>query len=125
LRIVFGEFSKKLYFKFTTDEKGLWLWSDENHKLFFSEEVLSVEKNELEKAVAIFPNPAKNSLNIEIKSTSIPISNVLILDFQGRIIIQKIADFNKVDISKLATGIYFVKIMSNNNSSITEKLVKK
>lgn len=66
--------AEKVNYQFTTDEKGLWLWSDENHKLFFSEEVLSVEENELQKAISIYPNPAKKEFFIELKNNSFNIT---------------------------------------------------
>ena len=113
----------KVYFEFTTDQKGLWLWSEENHKLFFFETTLSIKENELEKAIAIYPNPSKEFVTINVISNTIEISNVSILDFQGRIIIEKRANFNKINISKLAKGIYFLKLKTDNNLSITKKLI--
>jgi len=116
--------AKKIYFEFTTDQKGLWLWSDENHKLFFSEKVLSVEENQLEKVISIYPNPSKEFVNIDVKSNSIEIYEVSIIDFQGRIICNNLNDFKTIDISKLSKGIYFVKVVSKNKTSITKKIIK-
>lgn len=115
--------AKKVYYEITEDEKGLWLWSEENHKLFFSETTLSIKENELEKAITIYPNPSKEFVTIDVNSNTIEISNVSILDFQGRIIIEKRANFNKINISKLAKGIYFLKLKTDNNLSITKKLI--
>ena len=115
--------AKKVYYEITEDEKGLWLWSEENHKLFFSEKTLSIKENELEKAIAIYPNPSKEFVTINVISNTIEISNVSILDFQGRIIIEKRANFNKINISKLAKGIYFLKLKTDNNLSITKNLI--
>lgn len=115
--------AKKVYYQIKDDENGLWLWSDENHKLFFSEKVLSIEENELEKAVNIFPSPAKDKIYIELKSTLIKITDISILDFQGRIILKKTSDFNNFNISKLARGIYFINVKTENNSSILKKII--
>jgi len=91
--------------------------------IFFSEKVLSIEENELEKAVNIFPSPAKDKIYIELKSTLIKITDISILDFQGRIILKKTSDFNNFNISKLARGIYFINVKTENNSSILKKII--
>ena len=51
--------------------------------------MLSVEENELEKVVNIYPNPSKGIVNIDVESTSIEILEVSIFDIQGREIIKK------------------------------------
>lgn len=114
----------KLYYKLTEDQKGLWLWSDEKHKLFFSEKVLSVEENQLEKAISIFPNPTKDLITIDVKSDTIKIEEIIILDYQGKQILKMEVNFNKIIISKLAKGVYFLKLKSENNLSITKKIIK-
>ncbi|MFK8060548.1 MAG: T9SS type A sorting domain-containing protein [Polaribacter sp.] len=116
--------TSKVNYEITEDKKGLWLWSDENHKLFFSQKVLSVAENEFEKAIDIFPNPTSEIVNIKVKSNTVKISEIIIFDNQGREILKKLNNFETIDISKLASGIYFLKIKSTTQTSITRKLVK-
>lgn len=114
----------KVFFKFTEDKKGLWLWIDENHKLYFTKQVLSIEENQLEKAISIYPNPTNNYINIDVKQANIKLSQVSIIDFQGKEIIKKSSNFESIDISKLAKGIYFLKIRNDANLLIIKKFIK-
>ncbi len=79
-------------------------------------------QEELISSVKIFPNPVKNStiyfntnINLDIK----------IYDILGKLVISKPITNNNdyVDISNINKGIYLVKI-SNNNQSITKKLIR-
>lgn len=116
--------AEKVNYQITENQKGLWLWVDETHQLFFSEKVLSVEENELEKVVNIYPNPSKGIVNIDVESTSIEILEVSIFDIQGREIIKKINNLKAIDISKVSSGVYFLKVKSSNNTSIIKKILK-
>ena len=58
-----------------------------------------------EEAIAIFPNPATDALNI----TGISTGNVLIYDLSGRVVLESAVD-NTVDVSALTSGMYLVKI---------------
>ncbi len=115
--------AKKTHYQITQDKKGFWLWTDESHKLYFTRKVLSVKENVLKEAVVISPNPA-NTI-IHINSNSVELSEVSILDFQGRIILHKKTNLNSIDISKLSSGVYFIKLKSNNNEYLSKKIVKK
>jgi hypothetical protein len=116
--------AKNVQYQITDDEKGLWLWSDEDFKLFFLLEVLSVEKNELEKSVVIYPNPTENYIRIQLKN-NIQISEILILDFQGKEIMKSKIDSREIDISSLAAGPYFVKLKIRDELFVVKKIVKK
>ncbi|WP_445749059.1 S8 family serine peptidase [Polaribacter sp.] len=116
--------AKKVNFQFSEDQTVLTLWSDENHKLVFEQKVLSLEENILEKAIVLYPNPSKEFINLDVKSTNIQLSEVSIFDKQGRIILNQIADLKRIDISSLSSGVYFLKIKNQNNISITKKIIK-
>lgn len=68
--------------------------------------------------VKIYPNPAKNVLNI---STEKPIHSVEIYDFLGRLI--KTETKNNINVSRLEKGNYLLKIKTNNQELI-EKFIK-
>ncbi len=92
--------------------------------LMFEEEVvLDTDDNNL-KRIAVFPNPAKNILNIVSPQT--PIADVEVYDVRGRVV-NRIAvkgeGSYQMDISALETAMYFVKIHTE-NGSITKRIVK-
>ncbi|MRT17698.1 choice-of-anchor B family protein [Vitellibacter sp. q18] len=81
--------------------------------------LLGIEDQQIS-GFAMFPNPAKNEVTIDSKSE--PINSVEIVNTLG----QKVLDLNfeaglskNIDISKLQTGLYFVKI----NASTTKRLL--
>jgi hypothetical protein len=77
-------------------------------------------KNELLQTVLLRPNPARD--RIKITNYELRITNVEIFDVMGR---RQMADnVVEVDVSHLASGIYFVRIYKENNSFETLKLVK-
>ena len=68
--------------------------------------------------VGIFPNPATNILNIETKENilSINIYNTL-----GQMVLENVA--NKIDISSLTAGTYFIKITTE-TGTVNKKFIK-
>ena len=72
--------------------------------------------------VAIYPNPVKDVLNIDLKTNQ---GEVKIFDLSGKVI--KTASVNKsgsVDVSKLSKGLYIVEITMNGTSKVTKKIIK-
>jgi len=77
--------------------------------------------------VKIYPNPAKDILNIELNSQN-DIFNLDISDINGKILQTHLIDTNpntnttkSLDVSELTTGIYFVK-MKGEKKIITHKI---
>jgi len=76
--------------------------------------------------VSIIPNPASDSLNVSINNNLI--STITILDLKGSVIISERNLFvseKTISINSLNSGIYIVKIISENGQSIIKKLVIK
>ncbi|RLD58530.1 MAG: hypothetical protein DRJ05_07885 [Bacteroidetes bacterium] len=76
-------------------------------------------------AFKIYPNPANSTLNVELPQNYNIENTVLeILDVNGRTILQKILTSvcMQLDISKLNSGLYFIKIR-NNKTVITKKVI--
>jgi hypothetical protein len=71
-------------------------------------------------STTIFPNPVKTSFEI---STAKAIDNVEVYNLEGKRINNVNQTVNKFDASALASGIYFVKIVSE-GSVITKKIIK-
>lgn len=84
------------------------------------DEVVSSSAN----VIKLFPNPVNDILSIN--TTSVSISNVEILDINGRII-KSIAIGNsfdaKINVSDLNAGVYMINIYSENNKT-TKKFIK-
>ncbi|RYM33583.1 T9SS type A sorting domain-containing protein [Brumimicrobium glaciale] len=90
---------------------GIW---NEVIAVFTSEhKTANVDKNNLE-TIKIYPNPVKNYLNLEIPFLKVS-ANIDILDNLGKSVLKsKISNQNsKLDLSKLNSGIYFMKIEIN------------
>ncbi len=65
----------------------------------------------------VFPNPFTESLNIELKSTLIPL-RVSVYDLTGKLVLEPNLTDNKVNLSPLKSGIYLLKIESENSFEI-------
>jgi len=90
--------------------------------------VLSVEDNEFNNSISIFPNPTNGT--VAIKSTqSIENASVAVYDVMGRILVNKIStntiDSNRINlnITSLSSGAYFLKI-TNNGRQATKRIIK-
>ena len=82
----------------------------------------SIFFNKSNLTIRIFPNPVINELTIyNIDKNSL----ISIYDLNGQLLIIKIAKSitEKIDVSSLASGIYFIKII-NENTINTSKLIK-
>lgn len=83
--------------------------------------ILSTEDIELQLAIRIFPNPAKDNVNITIANnieTRIEIYNIL----GERVFIRKINESMSINISSLKSGIYLFKCIQNDKIT-TKKLI--
>ena len=76
--------------------------------------------------VSLIPNPASDSLNIVINNTLI--STITVIDLKGSVILSESnlsVSEKSISIDSLRSGIYLVKISSENGQSIIKKLVIK
>ena len=83
----------------------------------FTTSIKTVSKNDMN----IYPNPVKDILTIE----NIENSKIMIYDISGKTVYLKQTNTNveKIDLSELNRGIYFITI-SNNDKVITKKIIK-
>lgn len=71
--------------------------------------------------IQLYPNPVSNYLTIDgLETKNQPIQ---ILDIAGQILLEKEINQNRIDLSQLAAGIYFLKIESNKKVEI-KKIIK-
>jgi Leucine-rich repeat (LRR) protein len=72
----------------------------------------------------VYPNPVNNILNIDVKNT-IEIESMAVYDVLGQLVIAvpNAKNISKIDVSKLTTGNYFLKMNTNKGTSST-KIIK-
>lgn len=92
---------------------------------FLIDGTLSNEAFELNKIV-IYPNPSKG--NFTIFSSNFPLDEVEVFDISGKVIVKKsnvmvTNNSAALDLSAIASGIYFVRITSNNQSTV-KRIIK-
>lgn len=81
---------------------------------------LSVNDEELENSISLFPNPTINSFNIKTNKT---IESIIIYDIQGKTVKSFDAEMDSYSIQDLNSGLYFVKIKSD-KVEIIKKIIK-
>lgn len=86
---------------------------------------LGVDEVTLSENVSIYPNPAKNNLNI-VTSSNFQLEFATIYDVRGRQVITKDLNtsnnLNTIDVNQLQAGVYFIKI-DLENISTTKKFI--
>jgi hypothetical protein len=82
-------------------------------------ENLSINDNSIN-MVTVYPNPTKGLLNVA--TNGLTIENISIINLQG-IVLKNIPHKNKIDVSELATGLYFIQL-SIDGKIITKKFIK-
>ena len=89
----------------------------------FGDEVLSA--TDFDKTnVRIYPNPANNTLNFST-ANNVKIDAAKIFDSTGKLIFieNNLAD-NRIDISNLSNGIYFISLQNDEKGIYTQKFIK-
>ncbi|WP_027136583.1 T9SS type A sorting domain-containing protein [Gaetbulibacter saemankumensis] len=89
-----------------------------------SNPLLSNSKFELNNNISLYPNPAQSEFTVTV-SNNTRVSNVSVYNALGSVVrnVNKITD-NTYDISKLSTGLYFVKVLGEDGSSNIKRLIK-
>ena len=82
---------------------------------FLHDGVTSYEKEDLH----VYPNPVKDMLNISLTD----VQNVEIYDLLGKMMFSEAHPDSRIDVSSLPQGVYFVKIITDNDY-YTEKFIK-
>lgn len=91
--------------------------------LIFDDLVVAAGRNGIEDAtianISLYPNPVTSILNIEAEG----VQEVNVIDVNGRNVMTA-QNTNTIDMSELANGVYFVRVITNNGVA-TQKIVKK
>ncbi len=72
---------------------------------------------------SVYPNPARDILNIGFEDNQLEDYRYTIFDAYGRIYIDEISQQTTLDISKLNSGIYFIRISDSKENSTTKKFI--
>lgn len=113
LKMTIDETNSKMYVTFT---EGGYI-----SVMTFDLNVLSIEDNQKQSIVELFPNPVQEQLNIELKDISTPL-NVRITNVMGETVATLDATMgnNTIDVSRLNSGVYFLQT----ENGISIKFVK-
>lgn len=96
------------------------------HSLVYKSCLSGIEESALDAAVIVFPNPAHDLLNIELGNGE-KLSGVKVMDGMGRLVIDEAVNAQEnyqVDISKLASGVYSMEILSVKGERIVRRISK-
>lgn len=111
--LVLGTIALKVPGAYLTAYDSAAVWTD------FASEVLKNNKNDLIE-ISTYPNPMFDSFHISLPNY-MQLQNVELFDIHGQLISKSTS--NKVDVSNLSKGFYFVTIQTN-MGSMSKKLVK-
>ncbi|PKP14978.1 MAG: T9SS C-terminal target domain-containing protein, partial [Bacteroidetes bacterium HGW-Bacteroidetes-23] len=81
-------------------------------------QILSIKDFDFGTYFTLHPNPVKDVLNLHSKNT-ISIHSIEIYNQLGQIVLAIPNDVSKIDVSRLRTGNYFVKVNTNLGTSNT------
>tara|TARA_R110002049_G_scaffold307724_1_gene509246 strand:+ start:865 stop:1611 length:747 start_codon:yes stop_codon:yes gene_type:complete len=82
---------------------------------------LGLEKELLENAISLYPNPVKNELTI--KTNTIEIQQAILYDILGKSIKQINVENEVVDLSSISNGIYLLKLVAD-KGVLVKKITK-
>lgn len=71
----------------------------------------------------IYPNPAQDILNINIKDNSTNQYRVTIFDIYGKTYLDRSLDESYIDLSTISNGVYFIRITDNQRVNTTKKFI--
>lgn len=81
---------------------------------------LDVKNNPLlDKQITLYPNPTSSNIIIQ---TDLETKNIVVLDLQGKKLLESTS--KQVDLSRLSSGIYLIKVELPNNENWTSKVIK-
>ena len=88
------------------------------------ERYYSVEETDFANGISVYPNPAKDVVNISF-SNNAECRLIDIYSIDGRLMKSQNDNSNKINISNLTPGLYLIKVRMNDGKEFTEKIVVK
>ena len=82
----------------------------------------SIKKFDAEESTLIHPNPVSDVLHIETEN----LKQIEIIDMSGRVVIRQTqcSDKERVNVSHLKEGVYFIRLTTRDNRIVVERFVK-
>ena len=88
----------------------------------------SVEETDFENEISIYPNPAKDIVNITF-SNNAECRSIAIYSIDGRLVVETFRETSlqssNINIANLTPGLYLIKVRMNDGKEFTEKIVVK
>jgi hypothetical protein len=69
--------------------------------------------------IAIYPNPANTFIKVDPKGDF----KYQVIGIQGQVMAQGVSAQNRIDVSKLTAGMYFLSIITADHKSITQRFI--
>lgn len=96
-----------------------------NQALYVVEGVTLAANSFNNNVFAIYPIPAKNILNIQLKDNlSVTLKSAAVYDLTGKIVLETSVLNQPINVEKLATGTYILSISDTNDRNYTQKFIK-
>ncbi len=74
---------------------------------------------------AVYPNPAKNVINIKLQDNAgVILKSALVYDLTGKVVLSASNIDQTINIEKLAAGTYILNVADTQNKSYTQKFIK-
>lgn len=84
----------------------------------------NVEENSIDNPFTVYPNPAKDIVNINFDENS-TCNSIEIYAIDGRLVKSQNFNFSTIDISNLNPGVYVMKLRMSDGKEFSERIVKK
>ncbi|MDY6327306.1 MAG: T9SS type A sorting domain-containing protein, partial [Bacteroidales bacterium] len=77
-------------------------------------------------SVSLYPNPATNHVDVLVSDNSVNVSRLEVYDVYGKLLneVEVVDNPTRIDVSSLASGVYFVKVITGEGVT-TKTFVKK
>jgi len=119
-------YKKSSEINFLNSKIAVIIQNDETKEVYANDELVMSQANEIKETenkylLSIFPNPATNYINIDLKEGKA--QSAEIYDVKGNLVIKKTNNFDSkftINTSNLTNGIYFIKILTD-KEAITSK----
>ncbi len=95
------------------------------HKM--SNQTSGISENIKKYIITVWPNPSTEILNIDFENLNYRSLNIQIINLYGQIVLEETttSQQSQFNIQHLPAGLYFVKVISDNQIIATQKIVKK
>lgn len=81
-------------------------------------QVLGLEDNDVSKSIIVYPNPVKNTLNLNMPVELSNKASFIIHNLLGQSVMKGTLENNRVNVNNLDTGLYFLEINSNGKKGV-------